>query len=153
MGRKKLTTEEREKRKEEVINKMRRLFDMVGDINTLSMSIGMKEKIANKISIGVFTLKPTRIIEYVNQRFDVNIAMKSRKQDIVFARQIAMHLMRKFTRLSLQEISEYCGVTDHTTVIAGIKRLDNLMETEESTRMIVEGCENDIYKHFKDQLA
>jgi chromosomal replication initiator protein len=153
MGRKKLTTEEREKRKEEVINKMRKLFDMVGDINTLSMSIGMKEKIANKISIGVFTLKPTKIVEYVNQRFEVNISMRSRKQEIVFARQIAMHLLRKFTRLSLQEISEYTGVTDHTTVIAGLKRLDNLIETEEATKLIIEGCESDIYKHFKSQLS
>ena len=152
MPRQKLTTEERDKKKEEVINKMRKLFDMVGEVNTLTMSIGLKEKIANQISIGVFTLKPTRIIEYVNKRFDVNVCLKTRRQKTVFARQIAMYLMRKFTRLSLKEISEYCGVTDHTTVIAGLKRLNELMDTEEATRMIVEGCENDIFKHFKESL-
>jgi chromosomal replication initiation ATPase DnaA len=153
MGRKKLTTEEREKRKEEVINKMRKLFDMVGDINSMTTSVGLKEKIVNKISIGVFTLKPTRIVEYVNQRFEVNIGVRSRKQNIVFARQVCMHLLRKFTRLSLKEIAEYAGVTDHATVMHGLKRLDCLMETEESTRLIVEGCENDVYQHFKSQLS
>ena len=153
MGRKKLTTEEREQKKTEVINKMRKLMDMVGEVNTLTMSIGMKEKITNSISLGVMTLRPARIVEYVQKRFGVNIAQKNRKQSIVFARQIAMYLLRKFTRLSLMEISQYCGTTDHTTVIAGIKRLQDLMETEPETRLIIEQCENDIYEHFKESLT
>lgn len=153
MGRSKMTTEEREKKKEELIIKMRKLFDMVGDVNKLSLSIGLKQKIDNSISLGVFSLRPALIVEYVNKRFDCDISIVSRKASLVFARQIAMHLLRKFTRLSLLEISEYTGVADHTTVIHGIKRLNNLIETEENTKTMVEQCEADIYAFYKQQMV
>jgi chromosomal replication initiator protein len=152
MGRKKLTPEEREQKKEEVINRLRKLHNMVDEINTITKEIGMRDRMSTSINASYFSLKPSSIVDYVNKRFNVNVALRTRKQEVVFARQVSMHLLKKFTRLSMKEISQYAGTTDHSTVIAGLKRLNNLLETEEATRMIVEECESDIYKHFKEQL-
>ena len=152
MGRQKLTPEERDEKKRELVRKMRRLIDMVGEVNTLTMDIGMREKINDSISIGVLSLRPASIVDYVQKRFDVVIGQKSRKQNVVFARQVCMHLLKKFTRLSLREIAQYSGTSDHATTLHGLKRLQELMETEEETKIVVEQCEDDILKHFRKSL-
>lgn len=152
MANKKMTPEVKAQKRKELVSKMRKLFDMVQDVNDLSSQIGIREKIINNIRVGVSGLQPTAIVGYMNNRFNMNIAEQRRHKELVFARQITMYLLKKFTRLSLNEIAEYTGVADHTTVIHGVKRLNDLMDTEEVTRMIVEECENDIYKTYKDSI-
>lgn len=152
MPRKKMTQEEREKKKEELVQKMRKLLELVGDVNDLSHSIGMKDKIDNSISLGVFSFRPAIIVEYVNNKFGCEISRKTRKQEVVFARNVCMYLLKKFTRLSLKEIAQYLGAIDHSTVIHGLKRLQDLMDTEDTTRMMVAQCENDVYKYYKENL-
>jgi chromosomal replication initiator protein len=46
---------------------------------------------------------------------------KSRKQEIAFARQIAMYLAKEMTRYSLKSIGLHFGGRDHTTVIHAIQ--------------------------------
>lgn len=153
MGRRRLTAEEKEQKKEELIAKMRKLMDMVGEVSDLTHTIGLREKVSNEILVGSLTIRPAKIIDYVQNRFDVVIGQRCRRQSVVFARQICMYLLRKYTKLSLHEIAKYTGGTDHSTVIAGLKRLNNLMETEEETKLTVLQCENDIYEHFKESIA
>lgn len=152
MPRKKMTQEEREQKKDELVQKMRKLLELVGDVNDLSHTIGLKDKIDNSINLGVFSFRPALIVEYVSERFGCELTAKSRKQEIVFARHVCMHLLKKFTRLSLKEIAQYFGSLDHSTVIHGIRKLQDLIDTEETTKALVEQCENDIYKYYKNNL-
>lgn len=55
---------------------------------------------------------------------------KSRKRDIVQARQIAMYLTRYNTRESLQDIGKKTGSRDHATVLHACKTVSNLMDTD-----------------------
>ena len=56
---------------------------------------------------------------------------KSRKQEIVFARQIAMYLIRELTSASLKSIGNFFGGRDHTTVMHSVSTIENLLKSDD----------------------
>ncbi len=56
---------------------------------------------------------------------------KSRKQEIVFARQVAMYLIRDLTSASLKTIGNFFGGRDHTTVMHSVNTIENLIGSGE----------------------
>lgn len=63
---------------------------------------------------------------------------KSRKREIVQARQISMYFAKKMTKNSLKTIGEFFGGRDHSTVIHSCQTVEDLMETDRSFRTYVE---------------
>ena len=61
----------------------------------------------------------------------------SRQRPIVTARCVAMYLARKLTTHSLQQIGKYFGGRDHTTVLHGCRRADQLLQSDPVTRQAV----------------
>ena len=55
---------------------------------------------------------------------------KTRKREIVQARQITMYLSKVFTKNSLKTIGEHFGGRDHTTVIHSCQTVKDLMDTD-----------------------
>ncbi len=55
---------------------------------------------------------------------------KTRKRQIVIARQLSMYLAKNLTDKSLKNIGEMFGGRDHSTVIYSIKTVQDLMETD-----------------------
>ncbi len=55
---------------------------------------------------------------------------KTRKRQIVIARQLSMYLAKNLTDKSLKAIGEMFGGRDHSTVIYSIKTVQDLMETD-----------------------
>lgn len=77
------------------------------------------------------TIKPERVVQLVEEVFNTNVQNKDRKQSTIFGRQAAAYLLRLYTKLSLNEISRYIGVSDHTTVHYSIRKCSDLMQTED----------------------
>ena len=69
------------------------------------------------------------VCEYFHIGYDKLLA-KTRKREIVQARQITMYLAKKFTKSSLKNIGEHFGGFDHTTVIHSCQTVENLMDTD-----------------------
>jgi chromosomal replication initiator protein len=63
-----------------------------------------------------------------------DLLTKTRKREIVQARQITMYFAKKFTRSSLKTIGEHFTGKDHTTVIHSCQTVENLMETDAAYR-------------------
>jgi chromosomal replication initiator protein len=85
-------------------------------------------------------ITPELIINTVADHFNItmaDISSKKKSQDIVFPRQIAMYLCRQYTETSLQEVGQYLGKRDHTTVMHSIEKIQHELDTNESTRNIV----------------
>jgi chromosomal replication initiator protein len=61
----------------------------------------------------------------------------SRSRTIAFPRQVAMYLARTETGLSYPQIGEHLGNRDHTTILYGFDKIEELMETDESVRRAV----------------
>lgn len=59
---------------------------------------------------------------------------KTRKQEIVFARQVAMFLIRELTGVSLKTIGNHFGGRDHTTVMHAISTIETQRTRDDQTR-------------------
>jgi chromosomal replication initiator protein len=73
------------------------------------------------------------IQKMVCEYFDVpyeKLLQKTRKREIVQARQITMFLAKAFTKNSLKTIGEHFGGRDHTTVIHSCQTVKDLMDTD-----------------------
>lgn len=71
------------------------------------------------------------IIKLVDEVFECDVLMKDRSLKTTFGRKAAAYLLRRYTKLSLREISAYTGTKDHTTAIHNIKQANNLIDTED----------------------
>jgi chromosomal replication initiator protein len=69
------------------------------------------------------------VCEYYEITYD-KLQAKTRKREIVQARQISMYLAKKFTKNSLKTIGEHFGGRDHTTVIHSCQTVNDLMDTD-----------------------
>ena len=69
---------------------------------------------------------------------------KSKKREIVQARQLAMYFAKKFTKCSLAMIGQQCGGKDHATVIHALKTVANLLETDKQFRTLATEIEKNI---------
>ena len=68
-----------------------------------------------------------QIIEAVSRYFNIkpaDITGKRRNASIAFPRQICMYLTRKHTRYSLGEIGVYLGGRDHSTILHGVRTVE-----------------------------
>jgi len=61
----------------------------------------------------------------------------SRRQGIVFARSIAMVIMRRTTPASLQQVGQYFGGRDHTTVIHACRKIEEKLNKDAHTQRCV----------------
>ncbi len=73
------------------------------------------------------------ILQQVVAAFSIDmksINSKSRKREIVWARQAAMSLCKKYTTQSVSRIGQVVGGRDHATVLHALKNVEDLLETE-----------------------
>jgi chromosomal replication initiator protein len=62
----------------------------------------------------------------------------SRRRTVVAARDVAMYLARKLTPSSLEQIGNFFGGRDHTTVLHGCRKTERLVASDPATRSAVE---------------
>ena len=87
------------------------------------------------------------IQNYVCEYFGIDtnkVREKTRKQEIVEARQIAMYLAKKFTKSSLKTIGLQFGGRDHSTVIHAISTIEERMSTSPKHKRILKELEQKI---------
>ncbi|WP_342265331.1 chromosomal replication initiator protein DnaA [Cardinium endosymbiont of Philonthus spinipes] len=84
-----------------------------------------------------------QVVAYYNISLD-DLKGKSRKKEIVSARQVAMHLIKKYTTHSLKSIGAYFGGRDHTTVIHAIQVIDDLLNKDPEYARCYASLENKI---------
>ncbi len=86
-------------------------------------------------------ITPSLIIEVVAEHFGVSaedITSKKRNSEFVQPRQIVMYLCRHMTATSLQSIAKILGKKDHTTVIHGINKITEELETNDEMKNKIE---------------
>ena len=82
-------------------------------------------------------ITPNTIIDVVSEHFNVSrddITSKKRSQEYVLPRQIIMYLSRTMTNSSLQSVAALLGKKDHTTIIHGVDKIEEMIKTDEELR-------------------
>ncbi len=87
-------------------------------------------------------------IEYIQKvvcdYFDLEIEIlksKTRKREVVQARQIAMFFSKKMTKSSLANIGAHCGGKDHATVLHACRTVSNLSDTDKQFKIYLSDLE------------
>jgi chromosomal replication initiator protein len=70
----------------------------------------------------------------------------SRRRAVVNARAVAIHLARKITHASLEQIGRYFGGRDHTTMMHSCRKMDELLRDDPAFRQEIEHLEKMIHK-------
>ncbi|OQY03736.1 MAG: chromosomal replication initiation protein DnaA [Bacteroidetes bacterium 4572_117] len=117
--------------------------------NKKTITIELAKKIIDKI---VKQTKREITIDYIQKvvcdYFEMNIDVlqsKTRKREIVQARQIAMYFSKNMTNSSLSTIGSQIGGKDHATVLHAYKTVNNLVETNKEFKSYI----GDIEKKLK----
>lgn len=77
------------------------------------------------------------ILETVSDHYGLEVAIihsKSRKREIVQARQVAMYLAKNHTDFSCSKIGKFIGNKNHATVLHSCKVIEELLEVDRSFR-------------------
>jgi chromosomal replication initiator protein len=119
-------------------------------ISLLAQSSLNKKKITVDLAkqmIDKFVKNTTReiSIDYIQKvvcdYFDMPIDLlksKTRKREIVQARQLTMFFAKQLTKNSLATIGAQCGNKDHATVLHACRTVNNLSETDKRFKVYVE---------------
>lgn len=88
----------------------------------------------------------------VSKYFNISTSLltsSSRKQDVTYARQLAIYLIRSKTDLPLKKIGEFFNNRDHATVAHSIDKIENLMNIDNNVKKDIEILSSKIKKDEK----
>lgn len=107
-------------------------------LNKMEVTLAVATTIIDKL---VRNTKREISVDYIQKivcdHFDMPIDLlqaKTRKREIVQARQIAMFFAKNLTKASLSSIGSQIGKKDHATVLHAYKTISNLIETNKDFR-------------------
>lgn len=86
-------------------------------------------------------ITPQLILDIVSEHFHITteqMSSKSRSSEIVKPRQIAMYLCKNMTDASLETIGALLGGRDHSTIIHGIRKIDDDYNNDENTKNTID---------------
>tara|TARA_R110002051_G_scaffold66302_1_gene120104 strand:+ start:60 stop:1484 length:1425 start_codon:yes stop_codon:yes gene_type:complete len=110
-------------------------------LNRVEISLELAKTVMKNIikdietEVGVDFIQKT-VSEYYGIALD-DLKAKTRKKEIVTARQVAMYFCKEFTNHSLKSIGYHFGGRDHSTVIHAVQTVNDIMETDSSFRNAV----------------
>ncbi len=83
------------------------------------------------------------VCDYFDLQIDT-MKSKTRKREVVQARQIAMFFAKNMTKSSLATIGMHCGGKDHATVLHACRTVNNLIDTDKRFKAYIEELEKKI---------
>ncbi len=129
---------------EGALNRVLAYSDLSGIPLTLEMS---HNALSDFLPQGV-DLQPDDVLDAVSRAFGVSnerLLGRERTREVALPRQIAMYLLREEGGISLPQIGEMIGGRDHTTVIYGCDKINDLMETDDRLRRQVLKIREQLY--------
>ena len=124
------------------INKYAMISENKIDLDFVKQVVGRPAK--HKSYIGI-----EEILSTVTKHFGVQLSQlhsKRKLKSITLPRQVAMHLARKLTNLSLEEIGGFMGGRDHTTVMHADEKIKNLRKQDRNISATLRKLEASIKK-------
>jgi len=111
---------------------------------TISLAKQMVERFVNNSNHEVTINYIINVVCDEMETSQADFFTSSRKRNVVQARQLSMHLAKKYTKSSLNVIGEQCGGKDHATVIHALKTVANLLETDKQFRTLADKIEKSL---------
>jgi len=114
-------------------------------LNKKEINISLARQVIDKL---VKNSKKEISVDYIQKivcdYFEISpdqLHSKTRKREIVQARQIAMYFSKSLTKASLASIGSQIGGKDHATVLHACKTVNNLIDTDKRFKQTVDNIE------------
>lgn len=122
-------------------------------LNSKDISIDLARKIVREIAsdrkLNLSIDDITKLVcEYLNVP-ENKVRDKTRKKEIVLARQLSMYFAKEFTKASLKTIGLHFGGRDHSTVIHACNSIEASLKDDSQLAEIVSKLKNKIELHYK----
>ncbi|MBD5423202.1 MAG: chromosomal replication initiator protein DnaA [Mycoplasma sp.] len=107
------------------------------NIQNIKYTYNVVSQMFSTISKENKNITPDKIIEIISRYYKLSksdIQGKSRRREIVLARQISMWMIRNITNLTYKEIGKLFKGKDHSTVIASIEKIDYQLKINETVK-------------------
>lgn len=129
--------------------------DLQGVINSLlaysvvynsNIDMRLAERVIKRaVKVDNEPLTVDEIMEKVCNHFNVTtsaVNSRSRKQDIVIARQVSMYLAQKFTKMPASRIGKLVGGRDHSTVLHSCSQIEKRLKVDKGFTAELTSIEN-----------
>ena len=117
-------------------------------LNREDITLELAKKVTKQIvNVDSSELSLEKIRSVVCDYFKITpelIVSKTRKREIVQARQITMYLVRNLTKASLASIGSQMGGKDHATVLHACSTVSDLIDTDKTIRRYVSDLEHQL---------
>jgi chromosomal replication initiator protein len=122
-----------------------RLMSALGDLHAVARERGRPIDLAavrkltrERASAGGLTLKDIANLACRHQGLKLaELRGPSRRQSVVVTRGIAVYLARRLTNSSLEQIGQFFGQRDHTTMLHAYRRTEELLEADPNVRQTI----------------
>jgi len=87
------------------------------------------------------------IVKLISKELNVkpsDIKSKKRTRNVVNARRIVIYLARNLTPNSMPQIAQYVGMKDHTAISHAMKKINEIIESDENFKVLLEEFSNKI---------
>ena len=128
--------------------------DLEGVVNSLlaysvvynsNVDMRLAERVIKRaVKVDDNPLTVDEILDTVCNHFSVTLSAvnsKSRKHDLVIARQVTMYLAQKYTKMPASRIGRLVGNRDHSTVIHSCAQVENRLQVDSSFKEEVNSIE------------
>ena len=129
---------------EGVIKRLTAYKEILDDVITID---SVKRAIKDVIKIGTYIPTPDIIIKETAKYYSLkeeDLRGQNRSKNTAMARQVSMYLIRSLTNLSLKDIGTEYEDRNHATVLASIRKVEDLLKTDSSMAGIVRDITSNI---------
>jgi len=87
------------------------------------------------------------IVKFVSKELNVKpseIRSKSRSKNIVYTRRVSIYLARSLTQNTMPQLAQYFGMKDHTTISHTMKKINELLKSDENFKLKIDELNNKI---------
>ena len=129
---------------EGVIKRLTAYKEILDDVITID---SVKRAIKDVIKIGTYIPTPDIIIKETAKYYSLkeeDLRGQNRSKNTAMARQVSMYLIRSLTNLSLKDIGAEYEDRNHATVLASIRKVEDLLKTDSSMAGIVRDITSNI---------
>ena len=124
----------------------------MSSLSKIPISLELAKQTVEKIvqSVESKEVSIDEVQKYVSEYFGISIEdlkAKTRKKEIVTARQIAMYFAKEYTGHSLKSIGYHFGGRDHSTVIHAIQTVNEFMMEKKELKMYIDDLDRKFKKH------
>ena len=95
------------------------------------------------------------IVKIISKELNIkpsDMKSKKRTKNVVNARRIAIYLARNLTPNSMPQIAIYFGMKDHTAISHAMKKINELIDSDENFKVILEELSNKVNTQTQSDL-